>query len=373
MNVTIDREAFVRILGRVQGVVDKRHALAMLTNVLIEADDGVLRVVATDLEVSLQQTSQAKITKSGRAATSARTLFEIVRESPTDEITLKSLDNQWIEVVYGKSRFKLMGVDPQDHPGMPQIATNGAKAGSVEIGAGDLAEMVRKTVFAVSIDDTRSNLSGVFLTKGSKKGSLRMVATDGYRLSLIDRAMKTEIPELEKGILLPKKGLAELSRLLEEEGEQVWIKLKNNNLIIKKENVVLIMRLLDAEFPDYNQVIPSQTKRHIRIKRGHLLESLKRVSILSSEKTKGVKFHFGENLLELSSYNPDFGEAKEELSVEYMGEELTVGFNYRFVLEVLNILNSEEIIMEFEDGVSPAVIRPANDEKHTCVVMPMRI
>jgi len=181
MNVTIDREAFVRILGRVQGVVDKRHALAMLTNVLIEADDGVLRVVATDLEVSLQQTSQAKITKSGRAATSARTLFEIVRESPTDEITLKSLDNQWIEVVYGKSRFKLMGVDPQDHPGMPQIATNGAKAGSVEIGAGDLAEMVRKTVFAVSIDDTRSNLSGVFLTKGSKKGSLRMVATDGHR------------------------------------------------------------------------------------------------------------------------------------------------------------------------------------------------
>jgi DNA polymerase-3 subunit beta len=178
---------------------------------------------------------------------------------------------------------------------------------------------------------------------------------------------------MDNGILLPKKGLLELTKLLDEEGNQVWVKLKNNNFVVKKDNVVLIMRLLDAEFPDYMQVIPSKTRRHVKITRLQLLESLKRVSILSSEKTRGVKFHFSQDLLELSSYNPDFGEAKEELTVDYKGEDLSVGFNYRFILEVLNILASEEVMLDLEDGVSPAMIRPGNDEKHTCVVMPMRI
>jgi DNA polymerase-3 subunit beta len=135
----------------------------------------------------------------------------------------------------------------------------------------------------------------------------------------------------------------------------------------------MIMRLLDAEFPDYRQVIPTNPKRHIRMKRNQILESLKRVSILSSEKTRGVKFQFAKDVLELSSYNPEFGEAKEELAVDYEGENILVGFNSRFVLEVLNILKSEDVIFDIEDGVSPAIIRPADDEKHTCVIMPMRI
>ncbi len=232
-----------------------------------------------------------------------------------------------------------------------------------------------KTLFAVSSDESRFNLTGVFFARReSEEGkSIRMVATDGYRLSLIDRPFAKEISGMENGILLPKKGLLEMTKLLDEEGSEIWVKLKNNNFVVKKDNVVLIMRLLDAEFPDYTQVIPSKTKRHVKITRQQLVESLKRVSILSSEKTRGVKFHFSPDLLELSSYNPDFGEAKEELSVDYKGEDLSVGFNYRFVLEVLNILGSEEIMFDLEDGVSPAIIRPVNDDKHTCVVMPMRI
>jgi len=133
------------------------------------------------------------------------------------------------------------------------------------------------------------------------------------------------------------------------------------------------MRLLDPEFPDYRQVIPLNTKKHIRMKRNQIIESLRRVSILSSEKTRGVKFHFSQNLLELSSYNPELGEAKEEVLVDYKGEDITVGFNSRFVLEVLNIMKGEEVVLAMEDGVSPAIIRPSNDERHTCVVMPMRI
>ena len=372
MEFLIEKGEFTKGLFRSQSVVERKGTMPILLNVLIETKDNGISITATDLEIGIKGQYPGEVRTPGNITLSAKKLYEVVKELPEKDVSFRMKENQWVEIKSGKSVFNIMGVSAETFPSFPAYEEEEFMA----LEASVLREMIDKTIFAVSADESRYNLTGVFFTrhKQDEDQKMRMVATDGYRLSLIDRAMKTEIPEMEKGILLPKKGLAELSRLLEEEaGSQVWIKLKNNNLIIKKENVVLIMRLLDAEFPDYNQVIPNQTRRHIRMKRGHLLESLKRVSILSSEKTKGVKFHFGENLLELSSYNPDFGEAKEEVSAEYKGEELTVGFNYRFILEVLNILDSEEIIMEFEDGVNPAIIRPANDENHTCVVMPMRI
>jgi DNA polymerase-3 subunit beta len=371
MEFLIEKGEFTKGLFRSQSVVEKKGTMPILLNVLIETKDNGIFITATDLEIGIKGQYQGEVQKPGNITLSAKKLYEVVKELPEKNVSFRMKENQWVEIKSGKSVFNIMGVSAETFPSFPAYEEEEFMVMEASV----LREMIDKTIFAVSMDESRYNLTGVYLAKHKEEEDqkMRMVATDGYRLSLIDRTLKTEIPGLEKGILLPKKGLAELSRLLEEGGDQVWIKLKNNNLIIKKENVVLIMRLLDAEFPDYNQVIPNQTKRHIRIKRSQFIDSLKRVSILSSEKTKGVKFHFGENLLELSSYNPDFGEAKEEISVEYKGEELTVGFNYRFILEVLNILSSEEIIMEFEDGVSPAVIRPANDEKHTCVVMPMRI
>ncbi len=371
MEFLIEKGEFTRGLFRSQSVVEKKGTMPILLNVLIETKDNGIFITATDLEIGIKGQYQGEVQKPGNITLSAKKLYEVVKELPEKNVSFRMKENQWVEIKSGKSVFNIMGVSAETFPSFPAYE----EEEFMMMEASVLREMIDKTIFAVSADESRYNLTGVFFAKHTEAEDqkMRMVATDGYRLSLIDRNMKTEIPGLEKGVLLPKKGLAELSRLLEEGGDQVWIKLKNNNLIVKRENVVLIMRLLDAEFPDYNQVIPNQTKRHIRIKRSPFIDSLKRVSILSSEKTKGVKFHFGENLLELSSYNPDFGEAKEEISVEHRGEELTVGFNYRFVLEVLNILSSEEIIMEFEDGVSPAVIRPANDEKHTCVVMPMRI
>ncbi len=371
MEFLIEKGEFTKGLFRSQSVVEKKGTMPILLNVLIETKDNGIFITATDLEIGIKGLYQGEVQKTGNITVSAKKLYEVVKELPEKNVSFRMKENQWVEIKSGRSVFNIMGVSAETFPSFPAYEEEEFMAMEASV----LREMIDKTIFAVSTDESRYNLTGVFFAKHMEEQGqkMRMVATDGYRLSLIDRTMKTEIPGLEKGVLLPKKGLAELSRLLEEGGDQVWIKLKNNNQIIKRENVVLIMRLLDAEFPDYNQVIPNQTKRRIRIKRSPFLDSLKRVSILSSEKTKGVKFHFGENLLELSSYNPEFGEAKEEISVEYKGEELTVGFNYRFVLEVLNILSSEEIIMEFEDGVSPAVIRPANDEKHTCVVMPMRI
>ncbi|MCX5909536.1 MAG: DNA polymerase III subunit beta [Deltaproteobacteria bacterium] len=287
------------------------------------------------------------------------------------EVSFRLKENQWVEVFSGKSIFKIMGLAAETFPSLPAYE----EEGFYEADSATLKEMIEKTIFAVSTDESRYNLRGVFFSRvdGENGSGVRMVATDGYRIAIIERPLKLEMKGLENGILLPKKGLAELNKILSESGENVSVKLKNNNFIVKKEKVVLIMRLLDAEFPDYKQVVPAKTKRHIQMKRGQILESLHRVSILSSEKTKGVKFHFGQDYLELSSYNPELGEAKEELAIDFKGEDLIVGFNSRFILEVLDSFQGEEIILEIEDEKSPALLRPLNDRQHSCVIMPMRI
>ena len=369
MEFNIERDEFSKGLYRVQSIVEKKVTMPILSNVLIETQGAGISITATDLEVGIKGFHSAEILKEGKATLSAKKLYEVIKELPENKVSLRMKENQWAEISCGRSVFKIMGLSADNFPSLPTFEEENFSSMEVKI----LKEMIEITIFAASSDENRHNLTGVFFTKqDGEVPSLRMVATDGYRLSIIDRPLQSEISGLEKGILLPKKGLAELSKLLEEGGE-VWLKLKNNNFIAKKEKSILIMRLLDAEFPDYRQVLPQKTIKHIKMKRNQILESLKRVSILSSEKTKGVKFHFSKDVLELSSYNPELGEAKEELSIDYKGEDVTIGFNSRFVLEVIGILDSEEVILELEDGSSPAVIRPANDEKHTCVVMPMRI
>jgi DNA polymerase-3 subunit beta len=369
MEFKIEREEFVQGLYRTQSVVEKKATMAILSNVLIDAKEKGISITATDLEIGIKGFHPAEIIKEGRSTLSAKKLYEVVKELPEENVIVRLKENQWVEISSGKSLFNIMGLPAETFPSLPTYEEEGFFSAELEI----LKEMIEKTIFAVSTDESRYNLTGVFFTKAGGEEVLRMVATDGYRLSMIDRALKFEGKGFENGVLLPKKGLAELSRLLDEGGEKIWIKLMNNNFIVKKEKVILIMRLLDAEFPDYRQVIPQKGKRLFRMKRSHIIESLRRVSILSSEKTRGVKFHFRQDFLELSTFNPELGEAKEELPIDYKGEDLSVGFNSRFILEVLSIMNSDEVTFELEDGKSPAVLHPANDPGHTCVVMPMRI
>lgn len=371
MRVTIEREAFLRALSRTQGVVDKRHSMAVLTNALLETEGGKLGVIATDLEVSLRQSVAAKVLEHGRAAASARTLFEIVRESTSDEIQLRTLENHWVEVSYGRSNFKLMGIAPDEHPGMPASSRNGAKATRFQIDAGDLSEMVRKTVFAVSTDDTRSNLAGVFLTKGQKKGSLRMVATDGHRLALIERP--TAGGTLSEGAILPRKGLAELGKILPEETTTVTLTVSASEATVEVGDVLLSLRLVEGTFPDYQKVIPDSTPREVVIARDEFFQTLRRVSILSSERARGVRFKLENGSLAIIAHNPDMGEASEELAVDYHGESMEVGFNARYLLDVLSVLpEGSKVEIGLGDELSPGVVRSA-DEGYCYVVMPMRI
>jgi len=371
MEFKIERDEFIKGLYRAQSVAEKKGTMPILLNVLIETRGGGISLTATDLQIGVKGFHPAEIIKEGKSTLSAKKLYEVVKELPDKNVSFLLKENQWVEITSGRSLFKIMGMSAETYPSLPAYEEGGFFPVELE----SLREMIEKTIFAVSTDESRHNLTGIFFVKlGETEGDgVRMVATDGFRLSMIDRPLKIEWQGLENGILLPRKGLAELGRLLDEGGDRGWIKLKDNNFIVKKGDIVLLMRLLDAQFPDYRQVIPPKSKRQLRLKRIQILESLRRVSILSSEKTKGVKFYFSKDLLELSSYNPDLGEAKEELSIDYKGEDLIMGFNARFLLEVLNIIKSDEVLLDLEDGKSPAVIRPSDDDRHTCLIMPMRI
>lgn len=370
MEFSIRRDEFAKGLHRIQSIVDKKVNMPILLNVLLEAKGKNINLIATDLEVGFKEIHNADIKREGKITLLGKKLYEIIKEMPEESVSLKQKENFWVEITSGKSVFNIMGMNAEKFPSLPSFGEEEFAAANKEI----IKEMISKTIFAVSSDETRRNLSGVYMTQETieEYKFLRMVATDGYRLSMIDRKIDEEIKGLTKGVILPKKGLWELSKILDEDGEKILIKIKDNNFIAKRDKITLIIRLLDAEFPDYRQVIPHKTKINISLKRDEFLDSLRRVSILSSEKTKGVKFHFKGNVMELSSYNPELGEAKEEISANYKGEDFMVGFNSRFVLEVLNIFDSEEVGLNMEDPASPAVFRPLNDEQHKCVIMPMR-
>jgi DNA polymerase-3 subunit beta len=336
---------------------------------VIEAGGSEISVVATDLEVSLRQTLAAKVTEPGKVALSARKLFEIVRESTSPEVTVRSLDSHWVGVSYGRSNFRLMGIDASEHPGMP--SAQGIEASSFELEAEELAEIIEKTLFAVSHDDTRSNLAGVHLDTGSKKGTIRLVATDGHRLAVVDRKAKGTSPK--EGVILPRKGLSEVLKVLPEVTGTVKVALAGNEAIIDLPGCTLSMRLVEGTFPDYKQVVPKESPNVVHVDRDAFLQTVRRVSLLSSEKARGIRLGLSPARLEISANNPDLGEASEDLEVEYSGPDLEIGFNARYILDVLQVLpEGSRVELGLGDQLSPGVIKGA-DPGYSYVVMPMRI
>lgn len=371
MNITVGCEEFLRILGRTQGVVDRRHSLTILNNLVLQSEAGEVTVVATDLEVSLRQSLAASVSEPGSIGVSARKLFEIVRESSSDQVTLRSLDNFWVGVSYGRSNFRLMGINPTDHPGIPSAQSGDEETASFELDATELAEAIEKTLFAVSHDDTRSNLAGVHLDAGAKKGSIRMVATDGHRLALIDRKSKGSAPK--NGVILPRKGLSEVVKVLPEINGTVTVRIVGNEAVFLMPGCLLSMRLVEGTFPDYKQVVPKESPNVLSVDRDAFLQTVRRVSLLSSERARGVRLNVSSGRLEISANNPDVGEASEDLEVEYGGADIEIGFNARYLLDVLQVLpEGSKVELGLGDALSPGVIR-GGDPGYSYVVMPMRI
>ncbi|MEO8603278.1 MAG: DNA polymerase III subunit beta [bacterium] len=368
MEFTIQRSELLTGLYLTQGIVERRTTIPILGNVLIQSSDDGVVIAATDQELAVRRHCTAEVKKKGTLTAGARKLYEMVREIPDGEIRIRQQDNFWIEVSAGKSRFRLVGLDPREFPAMPEPPPGEC---SVRISGETLTEMIEHTLFAVSADETRVNLNGIHLEQ-TPDGRLRMVATDGHRLAMITRPV--DHLALPTPVTLPRKAVVELRKVLESGEEPVELSVQGGAAHAARGRVQMSMRLVEGEFPDYNQVIPAKSERHATIDALALHAALRRVSVVSSERTRGIKMHIDSQRLELTTINPDVGEAAEEIDIEYEGEPVGVGFNGRYLLDVLGVLPSDKRIeIGLNDEVSPGVLRAVGDPDYCYIVMPMRL
>jgi DNA polymerase-3 subunit beta len=371
MQATISRAELQRGLGRIQSIVEKRNSMPILANALLTATKpDRLEIAATDLDIGIRGIHAADVTKPGGVTASARKLFEIVRELPDEPVQLTVNPNAYLEIRCARSRFTLAGTAATEFPTLPSLApeTMGRLQAPV------LASMIDRTMYAASTDETRYNLNGVYFEVVEDGARLRMVATDGHRLAVAERAIGAETTGLVSGVILPRKALAELKRLVDEEdADEIELGFEGNSALARKGDVTLVMRLVEGEFPNYRQVLPKSTQHRITLDSEVLAHAVRRVSLVSIERSKAIRVELGAGVLRVSSTNPDVGDAFEELDVDYQGDGLAIGFNARYLLDSLSAFRTKEVELGLEDELSPAVIRPAEDGDSLAVVMPMRL
>ena len=375
MELKIGSQDLARALGRSQGIVERKSTMPILSHVLLEAKkSNELQISATDLDLSVSSTHACEVGKEGALAVSAKHLYEIVRALPEQTVTLKRAGNNYLEIKSGPSEFRIVGLQAEDFPALPRFD----KLAFVDVDPKSLLDQIERTYFAASNDETRYNLNGVFFEP--QGAVLRLVATDGHRLTVSERPLSGDFG-LKKGVILPKKGLNELRKLLTEAAESGEEKpvsqlgFAENSAVYKRPGVILVMRLIEGLFPDYKQVIPKPGEKIVKVGRQRFLETLRRVSLLSSDKSHAVKLELSAGTLRVLSQNPDLGDAREDVPVEYAGEPLKIGFNSRYLTDVVAALKADDVQLELADDLSPGVLKGAGepDAGYTAVVMPMRI
>ncbi len=372
MKATIKKADLLPVLSKVQGLTGRRTNLAITTNVLLKTDKNGLLISATDLETGFEGHYPAKVEKEGIIAINARKLYEIVRDFPIEDIFLNEVENHWIEIGNKNIEYHIVGLNPDDFPEIPKIEA----IEFFEIDSATLNKMIERAVIVSgSSDDKRAHIIGVYAERlEEKKNKLfRFVSTDGSRLSKVDTIFD-EDATLPSGdnIIIPKKGLIEISKFLDDEGP-VKIGFKENNFIVKKDSETLIILLLEGDFPEYGDIIVKKDGHSIVMERQPFLMMLKRMSILSSEDYKGVIFNFDKNQLVITSTNPDIGESKEDMDIAYKGDPITVMFNPKFFIETLNVIDEDKVILNIIDEEKPCLLESEQDKTYLSVIMPMRI
>ena len=371
MEIKIDREKFLKSLSRVQSITERKTNMPILSTVLLTAIGTDLVISATDLELQFQEMIPADVIEEGSITISGRKLFEIINECTNKKFHIKEKENNWVFISDDIARFDLACLPADEFPSFvePEEVT------MIDVEGQLISEMIRKTSYAVTLEEAGFKLSGVFTEKTEIDGDvfLKMVATDGHRLSLIEKNISDVASlDLGSGVLIPKKGLSELNKLASE-GGIIQIGFKEKNCVIKKDKVILVIRLLETKFPDYHAIIPEGEKNSIKLKRSNLLEAMRRMLILSNERYRAVKITLDEDILELVSTNPDLGEAQEKIAVEYRGERLEAGFNPHFFVETLQSMESEVVFLGFIDDSKPCTLKGENDKGFLGLIMPMRL
>jgi DNA polymerase-3 subunit beta len=371
MEVTITRQALLKGLQRVQGIVEKRNTMPILSNVLIGTAEQGITLFATDLELGIRASYPATVKTAGAATVSARKLFEIIRELPEADIRLSSEEGHALRVECARSRFKVAGLAPGDFPVFPGVGSDPA----LRIARTDFLDLVRRTVFAVGENDARYVLNGLLCAV--ERGAIKVVGTDGHRLAVAQRPVtpsKGGATLTDTSAIVPKKALNELKKLVEDsEQEFLELHISKTQMTFQQGDLVLLARLMEGNYPNYGQVIPVGNDKRIVLQKELLEGALRRVALLSKERTNAVRFHVEPSRVVISTSNPDLGEAREDVAVAYEGETITTGFNARYLLDVLGAVSGPEVILEFKDALSPCLIREPGVEGFLCVVMPMRV
>ncbi len=376
MNLTIPKSELSRGLYMTQSIVEKRTTMPILVNLLLTASNEGLTISATDLEITAVARLNASVKTRGSTTVNAKILGDIVKELPEGDVKLEVTDGDRLEITAGKSKFKVIGTSSEEYPGLPGI--NFEIEG--RINAKLLTEMINKTIYAVSHDETRYNLGGVCFdtgdaAKNSKKKAteLRMVATDGHRLAIITRPVEN-VPAIEK-VIVPRKGLLEIRKLLDSaEDADIGLDVREGFLAVESKDCKMSVRLIDGEFPDYNQVIPQKKGVVAAVPAAEFAAALRRAVLMVTDKNKCVRLDFSQDSLSILSSSPELGESKEELSLQYAGKPLTIGFNARYVLEFAASIGEErELQIELHGETGPGKFLSEDDESYIGIVMPMRL
>ena len=375
MKLSVTKNEMQEKLANIQNIIEKKNTMPILSHFLLSAGKKGSYIIATDIETALKEPLEANIEKEGKLCIPARKLFEIVREVDGD-MSFESIDEQWLKVKAGASDFKIACLPHTDFPAWPSALGSG-EVEEVTIDGSMLLEMIEKTIYSAGESDTRYTLNGLLFHAKPENRSFTVVGTDGHRLALIMRQMESEVKE-DKKLIVPRKAVSELRRFLsasdeEKEKQKVRISIGDKHLLFSVDKIEFLTRLIDGTYPNYENVIPQSNEKKMSIGKDIFIKVLRRASVMSRERASAVRFDLEEEKLTVSSSSPDLGEAKEEVGVDYKGEKVSLGFNARYMLDVLGAMTSDKVVLELQDPLSPVLVKEDGSDEYKCVIMPMRI
>ena len=371
MKFSADRKTLNNALAQVQGITSRKTNLAITSDVLIKAEGTTLTITANDLETVFCGTYEAEVTANGIISINSKKIFEIIREYPDTQFPVNEIENRWVEIGEGNIQYHIVSSDYENFPETPVIED----VPFIEVEAAQLKKMVEvASVISFSPDEKRIYVLGALLEKAdNEEGSLlRMVSTDSRRLNCMDIPYTGTFEMPEEAVIIPKKGLSELSKFIAPQGN-MKIGIKDHHFIAKKENEMVMIKLLSGDYPDYRRVLNTETFVPVEIDRNMFFMMMKRMSILVSEDYKSVIFNFRENELVVTITNPEIGESKEELAIAYAGDGFESAFNPRYFIDVINLLKSDTITLHIKDSKNPCVIQGDDETNLTCAIMAMSV
>ena len=371
MKITLERAALLKSLGHVQSVVERRNTIPILANVLIRASGQDVSFVATDMEIEINESMPGQVNKSGAVTAPAHTLYEIVRKLPEGaQVELSTASGTQLTLTSGRSQFRLGCLPIEDFPKMPE----GDLKHRFELTSDDLRALIDRTRFAISTEETRYYLNGIYLhaAKAKNVDVLRAVATDGHRLARVEMAAPKGAKGIP-GIIVPRKTVGEVRKLIDETSAPIEVSLSESKIRFAFDSVVITSKLIDGTFPDYERVIPSGNDKQLDARARDFAAAVDRVATISTEKSRAVKLSLTNGQMTLTANAPDAGSATEEIEVSYEGAPIEIGFNARYLLDILQQIEGEGARFTLADAAAPAIVQDVADASALYVLMPMRV